>query len=178
MMEQWLEHRSTYLNVLLDNEGRSTSQACSLCSGDVAYIRCSDCIGGNTFCIPCCLQYHQRSPFHRLLQWNGKHYSPTTLYALGFILCLGHDGNPCPKTVEVFISLCFSIIRVLIESRVHRRRTQQQLQKYMTITPLIPLGKYRSWLILFLLRRSSRTLSLISWTIPLIPDILKLGGRA
>ena len=103
MMEQWLEHRSTYLNVLLENEGRSASQACSHCSGDVAYIRCSDCIGGNTFCIPCCLQYHRRSPFHRLLQWNGKHYAPTTLYALGFILCLGHDGNPCPKTVEVFL---------------------------------------------------------------------------
>ena len=135
MMEQWLEHQSTYLNVLLENEGRSTSQACSLCSGDVAYIRCSDCIGRNTFCIPCCLQYHWRSPFHRLLQWNGKHYAPTMLYALGFILCLGHDGNPCPKTVEVFILLYLSIISVLIKSRVRRWQKQWQLQKKMKLAP-------------------------------------------
>ena len=101
-MDQWLQHRSTYLNVILEMEGRSTSHNCSRCSQGPAYIKCSDCFRGNTFCKPCCLQYHRRSPFHHLLQWNGKHYSPISLYSLGFILFLGHNGTPCPKTMEVF----------------------------------------------------------------------------
>lgn len=102
-MDQWLQHRSKYLNILLEMEGRSTSQICSLCLDSPGYIKCSDCFGGNIFCKSCCLKYHQRSPFHRLLQWNGRHYAPTSLYSLGFILFLGHTGNPCPKTVEVFV---------------------------------------------------------------------------
>ncbi|KAI9437384.1 hypothetical protein BJY52DRAFT_1230144 [Lactarius psammicola] len=29
-----------------------------------------------------------------------SHYAPTSLYSLGYLLCLGHAGEPCPKTVE------------------------------------------------------------------------------
>ncbi|KAI9449558.1 hypothetical protein BJY52DRAFT_1126677, partial [Lactarius psammicola] len=64
-------------------------------------IKCSDCFGANVFCKVCCLSVHKRSPFHRLLLWTGSHYAPMSLYSLGYLLCLGHAGEPCPKTVEV-----------------------------------------------------------------------------
>ncbi|KAN0137341.1 hypothetical protein V8E53_004786 [Lactarius tabidus] len=99
-MDQWLERRSKYLNYLLEMEGHQSSLKCSLCLKGSAYIKCSDCFGGNMFCKGCCLQHHSRSPFHRLLQWNGRHYVATSLYSMGFILFLGHSGDPCPKTVE------------------------------------------------------------------------------
>ncbi|KAN0130001.1 hypothetical protein V8E53_012155 [Lactarius tabidus] len=99
-MDQWLERRSKYLNYLLEMEGHQSSLKCSLCLKGSAYIKCSDCFGGNMFCKGCCLQHHSRSPFHRLLQWNGRHYVATSLYLMGFILFLGHSGDPCPKTVE------------------------------------------------------------------------------
>ncbi|KAN0136391.1 hypothetical protein V8E53_005759 [Lactarius tabidus] len=97
-MDQWLERQSKYLNYLLEMEGHQSSLKCSLCLKGSAYIKCSDCFGGNMFCKGCCLQHHSRSPFHRLLQWNGRHYVATSLYSMGFILFLGHSGDPCPKT--------------------------------------------------------------------------------
>ncbi|KAN0140496.1 hypothetical protein V8E53_001705 [Lactarius tabidus] len=41
-----------------------------------------------------------RSPFHRIAQWTGAHFAPTSLCRLGFRLFLGHNGAPCPLTVE------------------------------------------------------------------------------
>lgn len=29
-------------------------------------------------------------------KWNGKFFQKSSLHALDFILCLGHDGQPCP----------------------------------------------------------------------------------
>src|ERR1700744_225541 len=103
-MNQWLENRSRYLNILLEMEGHTVSPKCSNCSTGHASIRCSDCFGANSFCKNCCLEVHKRSPFHRLSQWNGRHYSSISLNSLGFLLCLGHNGDPCPRTVEVCIS--------------------------------------------------------------------------
>jgi hypothetical protein len=100
-MDQWLEARDEYLDVLLGIEGRPSRAKCSVCAVKVADIKCSDCFGADMFCPPCSLVVHKRSPFHRLLRWTGQHYSPTSLYSLGFIFCLAHDGDPCPKTVEV-----------------------------------------------------------------------------
>ncbi|KAN0138134.1 hypothetical protein V8E53_004023 [Lactarius tabidus] len=99
-MEQWLQRRSIYLNILLEMEGHPQITKCSLCAKGPAHIKCSDCFGANIFCNDCCLRHHLHLPFHRLLKWNGKHYDPTSLYSLGFILFLGHGGHPCPKTVE------------------------------------------------------------------------------
>jgi hypothetical protein len=36
-----------------------------------------------------------------MARWTGSHFVMTSLYALGFKLCLGHDGEPCSLTVEV-----------------------------------------------------------------------------
>ncbi|KAI9436825.1 hypothetical protein H4582DRAFT_1816225 [Lactarius indigo] len=64
-------------------------------------IKCSNCIGGKYFCKECCLQTHMRSPFHQMSHWTGTHFAPMSLMSIGFKLCFGHDGRPCPLTVEV-----------------------------------------------------------------------------
>ena len=101
-MGKWLQYRGRYLDILLEMEGRPSASNCSNCSTRLGDIKCSNCFGANLFCKPCCLEVHKRSPFHHLLCWNGKHYAPASLYSLGFLLCLGHEGEPCPKTVEVW----------------------------------------------------------------------------
>jgi hypothetical protein len=106
-MEKWLQQWSIYLNILLEMEGHPQITKCSLCTKGPAHIKCSDCFGTNIFCNDCCLRHHLHLPFHCLLKWNGKHYDPTLLYLLGFILFLGHGGHPCPKTVEVCVSQIF-----------------------------------------------------------------------
>ena len=103
-MNQWLENRGSYLDILLEMQGRPSAPKCSMCSGGHADIRCPDCFGANLFCRSCCLEVHKRSPFHRPLLWTGKHYAPKSLYSLDFLLCLGHNGEPCPETVEVYFS--------------------------------------------------------------------------
>src|SRR6267378_4182922 len=72
-----------------------------VCAFMAQYLICDDCFGANYFCRTCCLDAHQRSPYHRILRWTGSHFVPMSLYQLGFILHLGHHGMPCPNTLEV-----------------------------------------------------------------------------
>ena len=58
-------------------------------------------MGGNYFCKACCIQSHRQTPFHWMAWWTGSHFAPVSLYSLGFVLPLGHHGDPCPLTVEV-----------------------------------------------------------------------------
>lgn len=133
-MDQWLQCRSTYLHMLLEMEGRVSSLKCSICSKGSAHIKCSDCFGGNIFCKDCCLRHHRRSPFHRLLEWNGRHYAPKSLYSLGFILFLGHNGDPCPKTVEVCSSRMY--FQYLILHNYFRERMQQGQHLLESVGPM------------------------------------------
>ncbi|KAF8269526.1 hypothetical protein EI94DRAFT_1898635 [Lactarius quietus] len=98
-MEQWLDHRDRYLHLLLEMEGVTQAPKCSVCSKAME-VKCSDCIGGSYFCRACCIQSHRSSPFHWMSQWTGSHFMPVSLYSLGFVLCLGHQGHPCPMTLE------------------------------------------------------------------------------
>ncbi|KAI9434164.1 hypothetical protein H4582DRAFT_1818929 [Lactarius indigo] len=98
-MKQWVELRDRYLHVLLEMEGRGRSDKCSMCSKKPE-IKCPDCFGPLLFCKDCCLEAHRNSPFHRPLLWNATHYTPVTLHSLGFVLCIGHGGMPCPRTPE------------------------------------------------------------------------------
>ncbi|KAI9431761.1 hypothetical protein H4582DRAFT_1822014 [Lactarius indigo] len=98
-MKQWVELRDRYLHVLLEMEGRGRSDKCSMCSKKPE-IKCLDCFGPLLFCKDCCLEAHRNSPFHRPLLWNATHYTPVTLHSLGFVLCIGHGGMPCPRTPE------------------------------------------------------------------------------
>lgn len=71
---------------------------CLECGSDTAnsVYRCQDCIGAPLLCQPCIVDRHRWSPFHQIQKWNGRHFESTTLAALGFVLRLGHYGQPCP----------------------------------------------------------------------------------
>ena len=100
-MDQWLSVRDRYLHHLLEMEGVTKAPTCSLCGVAAMAVKCIDCVGGDYFCVACCLHAHKRLPFHRICHWTGDHFLPISLYALGFKLCLEHDGEPCPLTVDV-----------------------------------------------------------------------------
>ncbi len=99
-MGKWLQHRDRYLHLLLEMLGLTRDPTCSMCTNTME-IKCDDCFGANYFCRSCCLDAHQRSPYHWTLRWTGDHFVPTSLHELGFILYLGHHGMPCPNTYEV-----------------------------------------------------------------------------
>ena len=40
---------------------------------------------------------HRSSPFHRVQLWNGKCFTKSSLFELGFTLHIGHHGLPCPS---------------------------------------------------------------------------------
>jgi CxC2 like cysteine cluster associated with KDZ transposases len=39
-----------------------------------------------------------RHPFHRIECWTGSWFLPSSLYHQGYILHVGHSGEPCPST--------------------------------------------------------------------------------
>src|SRR5882757_11086513 len=86
-MGRWLQLRDRYLHLLLEMQGLTRDPTCSICSKPME-IKCDDCFGANYFCRTCCLDAHQRSPYHRILQWTGSHFVPMSLYQLGFILLI------------------------------------------------------------------------------------------
>ena len=101
-MEQWIQFRSRYLHIILEMEAKPTSDTCSVCHSP-ACIKCPDCFGSPSFCRTCIPYAHQHTPFHRPLLWTATHYTQVSLQSLGFALCLGHAGAPCPSTVEVCV---------------------------------------------------------------------------
>ena len=101
-MEQWMQLRARYLHILLENEAKPISDKCSTCHRP-AVIKCPDCFGSPSYCRDCVSDAHRCSPFHWPLLWTATHYTQVSLQSLGFFLCLGHGGAPCPKTVEVWV---------------------------------------------------------------------------
>ncbi len=59
--------------------------------------RCLSCSGLPHLCLKCCLETHQRNPFHKIQEWKDGFFQTTHLRNLGFKLLLGHNGNPCPQ---------------------------------------------------------------------------------
>src|SRR6266702_1169621 len=78
----------------------ASTPKCSMCRKHGGF-KCPDCFGGPLLCKDCCVEFHRHSPFHRPLQWTSTHYTPVSLQSLGLVLFLGHNGAPCPQTVEV-----------------------------------------------------------------------------
>lgn len=99
-MEQWIRLRSQYLHILLEMSAKPGLDICSQCQRP-ACIMCPDCFGSPSYCRVCVTYAHQHAPFHRPLLWTTTHYTQVSLQSLGFALCLGHAGTPCPDTVEV-----------------------------------------------------------------------------
>ena len=147
-MEQWLELRSKYLHVLLEMEGRPSAPKCSVCNKHGG-VKCPDCFGAPLFCRSCCVLTHRHSPFHRPLQWTATHYTPVSLHSLGFILFIGHEGAPCPHTVEVcicpqFLYVYFLILIQGIKAAEASRSGQRSRTGHRHISPtlLVPIEEH------------------------------------
>jgi hypothetical protein len=111
-------------------------------------IKCNDCFGANYFCTPCSIQSHLRSPFHRLVRWTGAHFAPVSLYSLGFHLCLGHSGEPCPRTLEVSIPWLISYLcsNIVYKGSDASRRVDPSMQssRVTRSTSVKPVGNLKT----------------------------------
>ena len=76
-------------------EGYGPTSLCQMCKEHDAILRCVDCTCSQLLCPACCTAAHKSMPFHRLEKWSWKFFERTNLTAQGFILYLGHGGDPC-----------------------------------------------------------------------------------
>ena len=67
IMEEWRDHRDTYLQEMLRHDGREGLQAttCAHC-GDVGDFLCNDCAYRLHYCQKCMIDRHRLMPFHRI----------------------------------------------------------------------------------------------------------------
>ncbi|KAI0691764.1 hypothetical protein BC835DRAFT_1256150, partial [Cytidiella melzeri] len=87
--------REVALAEMLRLEGwRGTSkEGCPLCPHGkrrLPRVRCDDCWNSAVLCESCCVEKHGDNPLHRVKQWNGSYFEPTTLQALGLVIQVGH----------------------------------------------------------------------------------------
>lgn len=98
MLPEWLPLRDSYISEVLDLEKPPADQSCSGCKSQQGYFRCRECSSKGLLCCSCCFTIHRNMPLHRIEKWTGKFFDATSLNQEGFILYLGHGGEPCPAT--------------------------------------------------------------------------------
>jgi CxC2 like cysteine cluster associated with KDZ transposases len=96
----WKTVKDVYLSELLSMEGPPSNPLCTGCQWEDACFRCLDCFGQKAFCQQCCIDCHQWTPFHCIRRWAGQHFIKTSLYDMGFVLHLGHNGTQCPTATQ------------------------------------------------------------------------------
>lgn len=95
-LQEWLGHRDEFLAAVVEIHAPPKPQECSECEAPMKW-RCVDCFGMPTFCTSCCRGFHVRAPFHRIEQWNGQTFYPSSMRRTGLILYLEHGGLECPR---------------------------------------------------------------------------------
>ncbi|TFY66437.1 hypothetical protein EVG20_g4645 [Dentipellis fragilis] len=99
-LREFQSRQNVILDELLRHEGighLDPSAPCATCgAGEVANLRCIDCIALQLECAACICKRHAQEPFHRLRHWNGVCYMPYSLFDAGLSIQLGHDGLSCP----------------------------------------------------------------------------------
>lgn len=96
-MSEWLERRSQFLHVILENECPSEHLLCSICSSAERLYRCKACFGTPILCPEHLRETHEKLPFHRVEKWTGQFFEDAWLSDVGFVLHLGHEGEACPN---------------------------------------------------------------------------------
>ena len=104
-LREWITKRESFLQHLLELEGRSDDGLCSRCRANDGHFRCSDCIGDLVHCHECFMECHKLLPFHRIQKWNGFYFSKTILHDQGYILHLGHHGGMCLETEDPWLDV-------------------------------------------------------------------------
>ncbi|KAF9777681.1 hypothetical protein BJ322DRAFT_1114817 [Thelephora terrestris] len=112
-MEQWIQHRSVFLDELLRLDGLGDAseglKPCPDCANHPGSLRCGDCFGGVLRCSGCMVSAHKSLPLHRIQLWNGDFFENTSLETLGLVVDLSHSGEKCPMVTE---SKCIFVIDV------------------------------------------------------------------
>jgi hypothetical protein len=99
-MAQYKELRQTFLEDVLSTEA-FPSAPCQLCRLSPGVLRCRTCQSPQSLCKTCFCSSHQRDPWHHPEILSGNHLKRTSLLEIGFVLHLGHGGNPCPHSIQV-----------------------------------------------------------------------------
>ncbi|KAG8772841.1 hypothetical protein FRC12_002868 [Ceratobasidium sp. 428] len=93
----WLVDLSEgYIQTLYNCNSPPNTILCSTCRNPaIDLFRCRTCFGAYSYCSTCLLAAHATHPTHRIERWDGQTWAETTLDDLGFVLNLGHQGQPC-----------------------------------------------------------------------------------
>ncbi|KAJ7018041.1 hypothetical protein C8F04DRAFT_899467, partial [Mycena alexandri] len=96
-----------FLREVLRLEGPrdASEEFCPSCGTENPTIRCKQCFGGELFCVGCCVAMHAANPLHIINVWNGRHFSRTSLKAIGLRIRLHHAGCSTPASVDNFVVL-------------------------------------------------------------------------
>ncbi|KAJ7837785.1 hypothetical protein B0H14DRAFT_3459923 [Mycena olivaceomarginata] len=103
-------NRDAYLANMLRRDGclwpRAAEQCCecnTLAEADDPQLyRCKNCHGDLMMCTDCMVGCHTKNPLHRIEQWNGRYFVPSSLKALGLCVQLGHKpGERCFEAVPL-----------------------------------------------------------------------------
>ena len=73
---------------------------CSECRLQQGSFRCKECFSQSLLCRSCCFAAHRNMPLHHIEKWTGRFFGTTSLNQEGFVLYLGHHGEPCPKNQQ------------------------------------------------------------------------------
>jgi hypothetical protein len=96
-LSEWLPFRDRYTFEVLDLQKPPVDQLCSKCQSQNGCFRCKEC-SQDQLCHACCFIAHRNMPLHRIEKWTGQFFDATSLNQEGFVLRLGHDGEPCPAS--------------------------------------------------------------------------------
>ena len=88
--------RDQFISEILDHEAPPAEHPCTRCPSQLGAFRCKECHPQDLFCHACCLTAHRNLPLHHIEKWTGKFFGATSLNQEGFVLYLGHGGDPCP----------------------------------------------------------------------------------
>ncbi|KAF8869326.1 hypothetical protein BD779DRAFT_1614547 [Infundibulicybe gibba] len=104
----WMSEQDTFVSEFLRLEGRGDARGqdgCPECgkadSGPL--FRCDECLDLRLLCQQCTVSRHKALPLHRIMEWNGKHFTASSLKSLGVSIQLGHlFGRECPNPAAAF----------------------------------------------------------------------------
>ncbi|EJD34826.1 hypothetical protein AURDEDRAFT_75824 [Auricularia subglabra TFB-10046 SS5] len=119
VMAEFMQRQSEILDYMFAREADArTSVSCACRSAtDPAIYRCRECILLPPCCGKCMKLSHSHAPFHRIEAWTGSYFARSSLTALGYELCLGHDGARCPNATT---QECTKLMVIVHTNGVHR----------------------------------------------------------
>ncbi|GLB34092.1 hypothetical protein LshimejAT787_0109760 [Lyophyllum shimeji] len=97
MMDIFSKHFDVLQAAILSTEyHRHIGSSCP-CGKALSTFRCTECFQSELFCQDCIVAQHRNHPLHFLQEWTGTFFRRAHLVDLGFMLTLGHGGDPCPN---------------------------------------------------------------------------------